>query len=75
MAVEENKVKELLLFQLNRKFTDNAKIFLQILESVRDRKILIAEEEFQLFRSKIFDTSNASFRELRELVNQLTIEL
>ncbi len=72
---QEDKLKELLQFQINRKITNLYKQFLFILEDTHLSKNANDPEVFQRNRTRILDFGNDTSREIEEYLKNLRITL
>jgi hypothetical protein len=75
MEINDNKIKELFLFQIRRKITSIYKNFFFILEDLIDSGYNIDDESYQRIRKRILDNANDAIREIEEQLNNLNINL
>lgn len=71
--MEQDKIKELISFQVRRKIIDLVKHFLFILEDSLNENY--NKEDFQHHRKRILDFSNDAIRELEETFKSLDITI
>ncbi len=71
----EDKVKEFLQFQIQRKVTNLYKQFLFILEDVHTSKDPKDPEIFQRNRKRVLDFGNDTAREIEEYLKNLDIKI
>lgn len=70
-----DKIKEYVLFQINRKITDLFKSFLNTIEDLRDDQYNISETRMQKMRKRTLDAGNECIRELEEYFSKLDVKL
>jgi hypothetical protein len=71
---DENKLKELLRFQINRQITNLYKQFLIILEDYPNDYPSLSDA-YTKARKRVLDAGNGSIREIEELLENLDISL
>tara|TARA_B110001454_G_C12600284_1_gene384158 strand:- start:589 stop:852 length:264 start_codon:yes stop_codon:yes gene_type:complete len=72
---KEDKSREFINFQIQRKVVNLYKNFLFMLEDLRDQGYDIPEEEFQRIRKRILDYGNDTIREIDENLDNFEIRL
>jgi hypothetical protein len=77
LEIPQEKIVELIKFQLNRKITNLSKSFLVTLEEIRDNSSLQAYNNFDYikYRKRCLDEMNNSIREIDEILNKLNVTL
>lgn len=75
MELNNEKIKELALFQVKRKITSIYKNFFFILEDLSDSGYNINDETYQKIRKRILDNANDAIREIEEYFNNLDIKV
>jgi len=75
MELNNDKIKELALFQIKRKITNIYKNFFFILEDLSDSGYNIHDETYQKIRKRILDNANDAIREIEEYFNNLDIKV
>jgi len=75
MELNNEKIKELALFQVKRKITNIYKNFFFILEDLSDSGYNINDETYQKIRKRILDNANDAIREIEEYFNNLDIKV
>jgi hypothetical protein len=69
------KAGDLLSFQLERKFINLYKSFLEIIEDIQFDGYNIPEDRIQRYRKKILDNGNNAIREMYENLEKMNIKL
>ena len=72
---KDNKSREFINFQIQRKVVNLYKNFLFILEDLKEQGYDIPEEEFQRIRKRILDYGNDTIREIEENLDNFEIKL
>lgn len=72
---QDDKIKELLRFQIRRKITNLYKQFLFIIEDIQASKTPQDSEVFQRNRKRILDFGNDTAREIEDYLKNLDIKL
>ncbi len=72
---KDNKSREFIKFQIQRKVVNLYKNFLFILEDLKEQGYDIPEEEFQRIRKRILDYGNDTIREVEENLDNFEIKL
>ena len=72
---KDNKSREFIKFQIQRKVVNLYKNFLFILEDLKEQGYDIPEEEFQRIRKRILDYGNDTVREIEENLDNFEIKL
>ena len=75
MEERDEKFRQFLSFQVNRKVKNLYKNFLFILEDINTDGYNISEEDFQRYRKLILDQGNDTVRELEEYLDSFDIKL
>ena len=75
MEINNQKIKELFLFQIRRKITNIYKNFFFIIEDLQDLGYNISDEQYSKIRKRILDSGNDAIREIEEQLNQYNISL
>lgn len=75
MDLNNDKIKELTIFQIKRKITNIYKNFFFILEDLSDSGYNIDDETYQKIRKRVLDNSNDAIREIEEYFNNLEIKI
>jgi hypothetical protein len=75
MELNEDKIKEMTLFQVKRKITSIYKNFFFILEDLSNSGYNINDETYQKIRKRILDNANDAIREIEDYFNNLKINL
>jgi methionyl-tRNA synthetase len=71
----EEKIREFVNFQINRKVKNLYKQFLIMLEDWRAKNPEIHNEDFERARKKVLDAGNDAIREIEEAISKLEIRL
>lgn len=69
-----DKAKEFLKFQANRKVTNLYKSFLFILEDLKNSGYNISDSVFSRYRKRVLDHGNDAVRELEEDIDRLKVD-
>ena len=69
MEERDEKFRQFLSFQVNRKVKNLYKNFLFILEDINADGYNISEEDFQRYRKRVLDQGNDTVRELEEYLD------
>jgi len=72
---EQDKYRNFLAFQMQRKVKGLYKQFLFMLEDISADGYDIAEEDFRRYRKRILDPGNDTSRELEEYLDKFDIKL
>lgn len=75
MEERDEKFRQFLSFQVNRKVKNLYKNFLFILEDINADGYNISEEDFQRYRKRVLDQGNDTVRELEEYLDSFDIKL
>jgi predicted esterase YcpF (UPF0227 family) len=75
MELNEEKIKEMTLFQVKRKITSIYKNFFFILEDLSNSGYNINDETYQKIRKRVLDNANDAIREIEDYFNNLKINL
>jgi len=75
MELNEDKIKEMTLFQVKRKITSIYKNFFFILEDLSNSGYNINDETYQKIRKRVLDNANDAIREIEDYFNNLKINL
>lgn len=75
MEINNEKISELLLFQIRRKITSIYKNFFFIIEDLQDSGYNIPDEQYQKIRKRILDSSNDAIREIEEQLSKYCVSL
>lgn len=75
MEINNEKIRELLLFQIRRKITSIYKNFFFIIEDLQDSGYNIPDEQYQKIRKRILDSSNDAIREIEEQLSKYCVSL
>ena len=72
---KEDKSREFINFQIQRKVVNLYKNFLFMLEDLRDQGYDIPDEVYQRMRKRVLDHGNDAIREIEENLEKLDITL
>lgn len=72
--MDNNVVKDSILFQVKRKITNIYKNFFFILEDLSDSGYNIDNEVYQKIRKRILDNANDAIREIEESFSKVDIK-
>ena len=75
MEINNEKIRELLLFQIRRKITSIYKNFFFIIEDLQDSGYNIPDEQYQKIRKRILDSSNDAIREIEDQLSKYCVSL
>lgn len=75
MELNEDKIKEMTLFQVKRKITSIYKNFFFIIEDLSDAGYNLNDETYQKIRKRVLDNANDAIREIEDYFNNLKINL
>ena len=75
MEINNEKISELLLFQIRRKITSIYKNFFFIIEDLQDSGYNIPDEQYQKIRKRILYSSNDAIREIEEQLSKYCVSL
>jgi hypothetical protein len=75
MEINNEKISELLLFQIRRKITSIYKNFFFIIEDLQDSGYNIPDEQYQKIRKRILDSSNDAIREIEDQLSKYCVSL
>jgi|APGre2960657505_1045072.scaffolds.fasta_scaffold191882_2 predicted esterase YcpF (UPF0227 family) len=75
MELNEDKIKEMTLFQVKRKITSIYKNFFFIIEDLSNSGYNVNDETYQKIRKRVLDNANDAIREIEDYFNNLKINL
>ena len=75
MELNEDKIKEMTLFQVKRKITSIYKNFFFIIEDLSNSGYNVNDETYQKIRKRVLDNANDDIREIEDYFNNLKINL
>ena len=75
MDINNDKLREIIIYQHHRAITTLYKNFLTILEDIRNSRYTIDENTYNNLRKRILDSGNNTSRELEDLLLKLDFTL